>query len=134
MLKPIRDAAIAAVQAALPAVKVGPVRTYARNLSELPAAEVSTPQQSIREMDDEGAREHTVTLQVMLMAAGAAPEDTLSALAETVDATIHDDATLAGMVDHWDGLTITFDPGDGAETRPALLRLSFTAVIYTPPI
>ena len=127
----VRAAAVTAIAAALPSVKVGPVRTYARGLADLPAAEVSTPRAVVRRLEAEGARELTVTLQVLLMAAGSAPEDTLSPMAETVEAAVLGSEALADLVDDWRDTSIDFDPGDGAETRPAMLRLMFDAVIYT---
>ena len=131
-LAEIREAAITALAAALDDIHVGPVRTYARGLSDLPAAEVSTPRALVRRLDGDGSREVTATLQVMLMAAGSAPEGTLSPLAETVEATLLADGPLSALVDDWRDLVVEFDAGDGAESRPAALRMTFDVVIYTP--
>lgn len=130
----LRDAAKTALEAISGLAVSGP-RAFMRNLDELPAAEVSTTDESVEVIDADGGVERTITLQITLYAKGedGTLDDVLDALAEQAAAALNADATLqaiAGEDSFADGVAASFEMGAAGDTPVGHLTLTYIVTVH----
>ncbi|MEO1720958.1 MAG: hypothetical protein AAFR84_00985 [Pseudomonadota bacterium] len=116
------------LSAAVPEIsgRVGPVRSYRRNKSDLPAIEVSVPQSGDERLDDDEVQRTASLLIEIFMAEKSGFEAAANAIAEKVD------GVILALNEPWYWLSASSDlqvADDGAPV-PTTLALTYTLRSY----
>ncbi|MEL6219457.1 MAG: hypothetical protein AAFR79_13490 [Pseudomonadota bacterium] len=128
----LREAAIAALgNIAAFEGRVTALRAHARNIGDLPAAQVSVPIEENERLDTQ-ALLRRLELQVMVLAASSAVEDDLDALAVSIETAITGSAAVQAVASDIYLSGAAVEIGDPGETKMAELTLSFATVVMTP--
>lgn len=132
--KKLRDAVISALKSDVPAFqsRVDKVRGYMRNVSRLPAAEVSTPGEQAEGRTMQGLVSRNIELLVTIYVAGTdTVEDDCDALAVGVEKAVFGSATVMGMVQEIAPESTAFEMIGEGQDRLARMQMSWGVEIWT---
>ena len=132
--KQLRDAAIAAMKAGVPALanRVDKVRGYSRNLDRLPSAEVSTPGEQTSGVTSDGVLDRNIELLITVFVSGSDDvEDQCDALAVGIEKSLYGSSDVMGMVKELAPESMSFEMQGEAEKRVARMQMSWAAVVQT---
>lgn len=132
--KQLRDAAISAIAADVPALagRVEKARGYDVNRDSLPRCEISTPGEEVAGATMDGLVERQVELTATIRVAGSSDvEDQCDALATGIETAILEADAIQSLVKEITLEATRFEMVGEGESRVARMEMSWGAVIHT---
>lgn len=110
--------------------RVTAARPYARNLDVVPAAEVLLSQEDAERLDGDSIQ-RAMDVTVHIAAASGSPEDDLDKIAVEVEKAVVTSADVQNIASDIYPSTTDIELGDTSERRPALMTITFAAIVLT---